>query len=87
MGKIDTYPVPLPADFLELAESAVAGGEFGSVGQVVESALREWQIRREAEITRLRGLIDEGLASPVVPWNGVSSIIAEGRRRLSEREK
>ncbi len=85
MGKIDKLPVEIPADFLACAESAVAGGEFVSVEHVVESALRAWQTKREADLAKLRELIDEGLASSVVPWDGVDPILEEGRRRLAEQ--
>jgi Arc/MetJ-type ribon-helix-helix transcriptional regulator len=85
MGKVEKIPVEVPADFLAAAERAVAGGEFVSVEQVVASALRSWQVQREADLAKLRSLIDEGLASPVEAWEGVSSVLAEGRRRLAER--
>jgi len=83
MGKIDKLPVEIPADFLALAERAVADGEFFSVEQVVESALRAWQVNREADLTKLRELIDEGVASGFEPWDGVDAILAEGRRKLA----
>ena len=85
MGKIDSLPIAIPADFLACAENAVAGGEFASVEQVVESALRGWQARREADMANLRSLIDEGLASDVEPWDGIDAFIAEGRRKLAEK--
>jgi Arc/MetJ-type ribon-helix-helix transcriptional regulator len=87
MGKIDKLPVAIPADFLALAERAVAGGEFFSVEQVVESALRAWQAKREADLTKLCELIDEGVASGFEPWDGVDAIVAEGRRKLAERQE
>ena len=85
MGKIDTLPVAIPAEFLAYVENAVAGGEFASVEQVVESALRAWQAHREADLAKLRALIDEGYASGIEPWDGVDAILAEGRRILDER--
>jgi Arc/MetJ-type ribon-helix-helix transcriptional regulator len=85
MGKIDKRPVSIPEDILAMAESAVAGGEFASVEHLVEAALRDWQVRRDADLAKLRGLIDEGLASPSAAWDGVDAIIAEGRRVLATR--
>jgi len=85
MGKVEKLPVRIPADFLASAESAVAGGEFVSVEHVVTSALRAWQAQREADLGKLRCLIDEGLESPVEPWDGIEAILEEGRRRLAER--
>lgn len=81
MGKVEKIPVEVPADFIAAAERAVAGGEFVSVEQVVASALRSWQAQREADLAKLRSLIDEGLASPVEAWDGVGPIV-KARRRL-----
>lgn len=85
MGKLEKISVDVPPDFLAFAENAVAGGEFTSVEQVVDSALRSWQERREADLEKLRSLIDEGDASGFAPWEGVADIIAEGRRKLAGR--
>lgn len=86
MGKIDKLSVDIPADFLAYAESAVAGGEFVSVEHVVDSALRAWQLKREADLSKLRDLIEEGLAGPFEAWDGVDGIIADARRKMDNRE-
>ena len=85
MGKLGKLSVEVPADFLACAESAVAGGEFGSVEQVVDVALRSWHAKREADLVKLRNLIDEGDASGFAAWDGVEGIIVEGRRKLAGR--
>lgn len=85
MGKIDKQPVTISAEMLAIAQSAVAGGEFASVEHVVDTALRDWQARRDADLVRLQVLIDEGLSSASEPWDGVDDIIAEGRRALAAR--
>ncbi|WP_225205122.1 ribbon-helix-helix domain-containing protein [Novosphingobium huizhouense] len=87
MGKIDQLSVDIPADFRELAEGAVAGGEFSSLEHVVDAALRAWAAKREADMEKLRALIDEGIDSGFEPWEGIEAIIAEGRRKLAERQK
>ncbi|HQS98600.1 MAG: hypothetical protein B7X90_13640 [Novosphingobium sp. 17-62-19] len=85
MGKLEKLSVNIPAELLDSAKSAVAGGEFPSIEEVVAVALRTWQERRESQLARLRALIEEGYQSGFEPWEGVDAIIAEGRRRLTER--
>lgn len=86
MGKLEKLSVEIPAELLDCAKSAVAGGEFASVEQVIDAALRSWMIKRDAELARIRGLLEEGIASGFEPWDGVEGIIAEGRRGLAERK-
>lgn len=86
MGKLDKLSVEVSADFVAFAENAVAGGEFGSVEQVVDVAMRTWQAKREGDLAKLRNLIEEGYKSGFAPWEGVDDIIAEGRRTLAERK-
>ena len=47
MGKIDQLSVDIPADFRELAEGAVAGGEFSSLEHVVDAAGRRKLAERQ----------------------------------------
>ncbi|MCX7285852.1 MAG: type II toxin-antitoxin system ParD family antitoxin [Novosphingobium sp.] len=86
MGKFEKLSVEIPAELLDSAKSAVAGGEFLSIEEVVSTALRTWQEKRESNLARLRALIDEGYQSGFAPWEGADAIIAEGRRRLAERQ-
>ena len=86
MGKLEKLSVEIPAELLDCAKSAVAGGEFSSVEQVVDAALRSWMLKRDAELARVRSLLEEGIASGFEPWDGVEGIISEGKRVLAERK-
>jgi antitoxin ParD1/3/4 len=86
MGKLEKLSVDIPTELLDTAKSAVAGGEFRSIEDVVSTALRTWQEKRESDLAKLRALIEEGYQSGFEPWEGVDAIIAEGRRRLAERQ-
>lgn len=84
MGKLEKLSVEIPVELLDCAKSAVAGGEYESIEQVIDSALRSWMIRRDAELARIRGLLEEGIASGFEPWDGVDGIIQAARTRISK---
>lgn len=86
MGRLDTLSIDVPADVLACAQSAVASGDYASMDELVGVALQQWTMRREADIAKLRAMIDEGIASGFEPWEGVDGIIAEGRRKLAGRQ-
>jgi antitoxin ParD1/3/4 len=61
--------VTLEEHHLEYARSKVASGEFGSVSEVIEDALRRME-QRDAHIERLRELVREGEESgPPEPFD------------------
>jgi len=60
--------VALGAPFVEFARRKVESGEFGTTSEVVREAMRKF-MHEDAERQRLLALIDEGLASPIVPFD------------------
>ena len=71
-------------------DAAVATGDYADSADVVGEALELWRRRREAEIKRLRALVEEGLASgepQPVPDDWAEQIIANGRARLAAMKR
>ena len=60
--------VALGDPFVEFARKKVESGEFGSTSEVVREAMRKF-MHEDAERERLLALIDEGLPSPIVPFD------------------
>lgn len=87
MGKIEKVSVDLTDELLHCAKSAVDGGEFVSIQQVVDATLHDWKAKREADLRKVRSMIDDGIASGFEPWSGVDDVIAEGQRTLGERSR
>jgi antitoxin ParD1/3/4 len=87
MSDIAKMSVALTAELAERVRAAVRSGDYASSSEVVRDALRDWSERRE-ERDRLRRLVQEGLDSGVAQVRRpAAEIIAEGRRRLAERQK
>lgn len=72
-----------------LVERVIADGRFASASEVVRDGLRlfsEREMLREAKLSELRRLIQEGLASgPAEPWD-IEEIKAFARQRAAEGE-
>ncbi len=70
-----------------LLNRAVASGRFASASEIVRDGLRlfsEQELLREAKLSALQGLIQEGIDSgPAVPFD-MEAIRAEAGRRLEE---
>jgi len=62
------WPKPHGHAFVEFARRKVESGEFGTTSEVVREAMRKF-MHEDAERQRLLALIDEGLASPIVPFD------------------
>ena len=66
MAAVEELSVALATDMVAELRAAVEDGDYGSVGEVVRDALREWRLRRKAEaqdIEGLRRLVQEGVDS------------------------
>src|SRR5207253_586817 len=63
----------LPVDIVRSLREAVDGERYVVESDVVLEALQDWQVKqqcREAKLQRLRGLIEEGVASGSKPMAG-----------------
>ena len=85
MSKVEKISVALPSKMATNLKKAVAKGGYSSASEVVREALRDWedkQMRRGAQIAKLRAMIQEGIDSGVgVPFD-LEDIKRRGRERL-----
>ena len=89
MGVVRKISIALTEELAADVEKAVESGDYASNSEVIRDALRHWKdIReaREAKLTELRRLIQEGLDSgepePVTDdW--FDDIVARGKARLA----
>jgi antitoxin ParD1/3/4 len=66
MANVEKLSVALTPDMVAEVRAAVAGGDYGSVSEVVRDALRDWRLRRKVatlETEELRRLVQEGIDS------------------------
>lgn len=66
MTTVEKLSVVLPPDLAADVRAAVAGGDYGSVSDVVREALSDWRVRRRIETLEteeLRRLVREGIES------------------------
>lgn len=81
---MDDQSINLPRDTQDWIASRVAEGEYGSADDYVAELIRRDREAVSEETIWLRGLIKEGLASPVLkqkPADIIEEIIAERRAR------
>jgi antitoxin ParD1/3/4 len=60
--------IALGEPYVAFARRKVESGEFGSTSEVVREAMRRY-IAEDAQRQALQKALDEGLASPVVPFD------------------
>jgi antitoxin ParD1/3/4 len=73
MGQIDKRSITLSPELAAAVDGAVEAGEYGSDGEVITDALREWKERRENHgytIAELRRLVQEGIDSGISDIDG-----------------
>lgn len=73
MAETEQVTVTLPSDLAAAVRTAVEGGDYASTSEIVDEALRDWTVKRLAQlpgVASLRAEIEEGLAD-----------LAEGRVR------
>lgn len=63
MGETRQLDIELNEGLAGRIASAIESGDYADLNEVVGEALADWDRKRAAEITRLRALIDHGLAS------------------------
>jgi antitoxin ParD1/3/4 len=66
MANVEKLSVVLTPDMVAEMRTAVEGGDYGSVSEVVRDAQSDWKLRREVEtleIEELRRLAREGIDS------------------------
>lgn len=66
MADVETLSVALTGDMLAELRAAVEEGDYASVGEAIDDALRHWRVRRRSEPAvndELRRLVVEGMES------------------------
>ena len=66
MPNVEKLSIALTPDMAAEMRAAVAGGDYGSVSEVVREALRDWRMRRKFEAldtVELKRLVQEGIDS------------------------
>ncbi len=64
MAEIHRMTVALPSDMAAVVKEAVESGDYASSSEVVREALRNWKLKRSAQLQEFAGLkpdIDRGL--------------------------
>ena len=88
MSAVDEVTVALTPEMARSIRRAVAAGEYGSPGEAVQAALRDWLERRDTlgyAVEELRALVQEGIDSGPSQYGSVADVIAEDRRRRDDR--
>lgn len=83
MVQLEKLSVSLTPDVVAEVRAAVAGGDYGSVSEVVGDALRDWHLRRKIELLEteaLRRLAEEGIDSG--PGLDADAVFARLRTRF-----
>ena len=78
------FSVALTENMLAEVQAAVDAGKYGSVSEVVRDALRDWRLRRRAEVFEtydLRRLVREGMDSG--PGIDADHVFARSRSRMA----
>ncbi len=76
--------IALPPEMNELVQAAVASGDYATDSEVVQEALREWQMRRplpQGEVVNFQNLWTEGIESGPGRLGSMDAIRREARRR------
>ena len=91
MAEHDKLTVLLPPDLARSVREAVDGERYVVESDVVIDALNDWQIKqtmRAAKLSRLRALVEEGIASGSEPLaaDEFDRIRRESRAELASRK-
>ncbi len=88
---MERLTITLTPDLAATVRSAVEGGQYGSVSEVMRQALRDWELaeaRRSAELQALRADVQVGLdqlaAGKARPFD-VAEIVKAGERLAKKR--
>jgi len=66
MADVENLNIAVAPEIADELRAAVSDGEYGSVNEIVDDALRDWRLRRRLdarEIEDLRRLAQEGIDS------------------------
>lgn len=91
MAEIEHLTITLPTEMADAVKGAVVAGDFTSTSEVVQTALRDWRLKRAIqvqELTALKADIDAGLAdvaSRKVEDFDIARIVARGRKLSADR--
>jgi antitoxin ParD1/3/4 len=91
MSDIERLTVTLPAEMAAVVKTAVASGDYASTSEVIRAALRDWKLKRAAQIEELAALkadIDAGLADVAagrVQEFDAARLVERGRKLLAAR--
>ena len=86
MGHLDKRSITLSSELAAAIDGAVEAGEYASVAEAIDDALREWKERRENHgytIAELRRLIQEGIDSG--PGMDGPTFMAQMRERIDAK--
>lgn len=78
--------INLSPDMEELVNEAVVNGEYRSVSEIVDEALRLWSEKRDNfgyTLNELQTLVNAGIESGPGRLGSIENIKAEARRRLA----
>lgn len=78
--------INLSPDMEELVKEAVVNGEYRSVSEIVDEALRLWSEKRDNfgyTLNELQTLVNAGIESGPGRLGSIQNIKAEARRRLA----
>ena len=88
---MERLTITLTPDLAARVKSAVDGGNYGSVSEVMRQALRDWELaeaRRQAELQALRADVQAGLdqiaAGQSRPFNA-ARIVKAGERLAAKK--
>ena len=88
MANIERITITLPTDMAAVVKGAVEEGDYASISEVVQAALRDWKTKRALQLQEfavLKADIDVGLADVAagrVKDFDATHIIERGRKLL-----
>jgi antitoxin ParD1/3/4 len=90
MADIQKVSIVLTSQHINLLKATVEAGEYATASEIVDEALRDWQLKRQLRqenLKRLQELWDEGLASgPAKPLD-FDELRCMARQRLDTVKK
>ena len=89
MGEVRKVDLSLSDELATEIDQAIQVGDYSDLDEVLGDALQLWQARREAQIERLRAMIQEGLDSgnPIEGNFDLDDIRKRGLERLRREQQ
>lgn len=85
MASLETVSVALTDEQVSALEAAVEAGEYATTSEIVQEAVRDWQLKRELrqeDIKLLRQMWDAGIASGSAGELDMKQLRRRARARL-----